>query len=408
MMQTIKIKTSRDYHLWAPHALIGTRLKSVENVLVKIKKGRIISHSVLPKSLLPKPVLRHPGFYSLEEGVTLMPALIDAHVHLALDGKDYNRVRASWDDRNALQARIRADLEKFISSGIGAVRDGGDCRGINLQVKSAVESGQYPGPLIKSTGRAIRVKGGYGSFLGFDYDSGAVLPRLVDQIGATGADQLKVVVSGVVSFIEYGTVKGPLMPAGDLGSIVLRARDLGLKVMAHASSAAAVDLAVQAGVDSIEHGYFVTPGALQAMAEKQIAWIPTVIPVAAQAGETLHGLRTPLEINVITRTCEEQIRKLKYAHQLGVPLGVGTDSGAGGVSHACNLVEEMLLYKTGSLDNRAVLQAAVSTNADIIGLGQEYGALEAGYRAALIAVRGNPLRDIAALKEVAVHLVPQG
>ncbi len=405
-MRTITIKPLLDYYLWAPLALTGPDLAPEKDILLEIKNSIIVSQRVVLQDCLPASVLNHPRFYALEGGTTLLPALIDAHVHLALDGKDFNRSRVMWDDRVALENRIRQELNEMISSGIGAVRDGGDCRGINLEARHLVESEQCPGPRIVATGQAIRARGGYGSFLGSDYHSRAEIPVMVERIWASGADQLKVVVSGVVSFIEYGLVKGPLMQLDELRYILSCARERGLKVMAHASSAAAVDLAVEADVDSIEHGYFARSESLKLMAEKQMAWIPTIIPVAVQAREPLLDLRTPLELDVINKTYQGQIEKLNLALELGVPVGVGTDSGAGGVSHAHNLIEELMLYKAASLTNRQVLQAATSTNAGILGFNKEIGILDRGYRAALIAVRGNPLEDLEALKDVVVYLNP--
>ncbi len=405
-MQTVSLKLYSDYYIWAPLALTGCDLLPEKNILLEVKKNRIVSCQMVQKDLLPSYIKVHPGFYPLEEGTTLLPALIDAHIHLALDGKNFIRARAMWKDSNALQTRIKHNLSEMINSGIGAVRDGGDSLAINLEAKRMVDSEQYSGPRIVAVGQAIRVKGGYGSFLGLDYECRTDIPALVERIWASGVDQIKVVISGVVSFIEYGSVKGLLMPLDDLCSVVAGARKYGLKVMAHASSAAAVDLALKAGVDSIEHGYFVSADGLKAMAEKHVAWIPTIIPVAAQLRGDLFAIRTPLETEVISTICKEQIEKLKCAFELGVPLGVGTDSGAGGVSHACNLVEEMLLYKTGFLDNRTVLKAATVTNAGILGLEKEIGILEPGYKAALIAVRGNPLDNLEDLKEVDTHFLP--
>jgi len=406
IMQTVSLKLSSDYYIWAPLALTGCDLLPEKNILLKIKKNRIASCQMVQKDLLPSYIKGHPGFYSLEEGTTLLPALIDAHIHLALDGKNFNRARAMWKDSNALQSRIKNDLSEMINSGIGAVRDGGDCLAINLEAKRMVDSEQCSGPRIVAVGQAIREKGGYGSFLGLDYEYRTDIPALVERIWASGVDQLKVIISGVVSFVEYGLVKGALMPLNDLRIVAAESRRYGLKVMVHASSDAAVDLALKAGVDSIEHGYFVSSDGLKAMAEKQVAWIPTIVPVAAQLRGELSTMRTPLETELIGKICEEQIEKLKCASELGVPLGVGTDSGAGGVRHACNLVEEMLLYKTGFLDNRTVLKAATATNAGILGLEKEIGILETGHKAALIAVRGKPLNNLEDLKEVDIHFLP--
>ncbi len=406
-MQILLMEPALKYFIWAPLALTGPDLVAAENQLLEIQGSRIASMQTVRKSDLPASVTDHPRFTCLAEGQTLMPALIDGHVHLALDGEDFKQARAAWDRPHALEGRIRRALEEMTRSGIGAVRDGGDCRAINLEARALVSEGRCKGPRIVATGRAVREKGGYGTFLGPDYGSRESIPAVVEQALASGADQLKVVVSGVVSFIEYGLVKGLLMEPDSLRRLTACARERGLKVMAHASSAEAVEMAIAAGVNSIEHGYFVNQAGLQGMAERQVAWVPTVIPVAVQAREPLSSLRTPLEIEVITATCKGQAGNLTRALQLGVPLGAGTDSGAAGVGHAHSLIEELLLYRAGGLSNRQVLKAATIANAGILGLEKEYGQVERGYRAALIAVRGNPLQDLNILKTVTFHALPR-
>jgi len=407
MNQTVTLKPDRRYYLWAPCALVGRELKPEKDILLEISGGWIESCRSVRKDDLPVEICRHPYFYTLDEDLTLLPALIDAHVHLALDGIDFNRAREQWGDKDAWQARLDGDIEKTLCSGIAAVRDGGDVRSLNLRVKKQIQNGSYKKLKVIATSQALRVKGGYGSFLGVDFDKIDSIAGLVEMVAVSGADQLKVVVSGVVSFYQYGMVKGSIMPAKELRVIVEEAHRHGLKVMAHASSAGAVERAARAGVDSIEHGYFVRPETLQLMADKQVAWIPTIIPVAAQTRLPFRELGTPEEIEIITRTYEEQIGKLKLALELGVPLGVGTDAGAAGVRHGTALLEEMLLYARGELSSGEILQAATGTNSRIIGLEKDFGALLPGLKASFIAVKGNPLEDLNAIKALHTHFISE-
>ncbi len=405
MSQIITLKPDTKYYLWAPSALVGQELKPEKNILLVINNGRIESCRSLRKDDLPLEIAGHPYFYALDEGLTLLPSLIDAHVHLALDGIDFNRAREQWNDLDAWQARVESDMKRILYSGITAVRDGGDVRGLNLRVKKNCKKSSLNNLKILATGQAIRIKGGYGTFLGCDYERADSIPGLVEKIALSGVDQLKVVISGVVSFHQYGMVKGLIMPAEDLSIIVEEAHSYGLKVMAHASSAGAVERAARGGVDSIEHGYFVRPETLQLMAEKRISWVPTIIPVAAQTRDHLYKLWTKEEVDIITRTYEEQIGKLKLALEFGVPLGVGTDAGAAGVRHGTGFFEELLLYARGELRSREILQAATSTNSRILGLEKELGTLAPGFRASLIAVKGNPIEDLSALKKLHTHFI---
>jgi len=404
-MITIPVDPLKTYYIWTPLALTGADLLPEKNVLIEIKDTRIMSIRWMSQDQLPLSVTKNPGFICFKDNVTLMPCLIDAHVHLALDGKKIEHPAGLSAQKELPRQRIMQTLQDTGDSGIGAVRDGGDLKGINLSIKRNITNRNYCGPQIVATGQALRRKGSYGSFLGNGYTTASEIPGLIQSLKAAGADQVKVIASGIASFFEYGLVKGPVLSSDELRVVTGLARNLKLKVMAHASSAEAVAGVVEAGVDSVEHGYFVNNHTLQNMADKQVAWIPTIIPVAAQAREPLCIERTAGEIEVIKRLYEEQLEKLSIAAKAGVPLGIGTDAGAGGVEHASNLVEEMLLYSKAPLENRSILRAATTVNAKILGLEKDMGRIEKDYKAALIAVKGNPLEDLSRLKDIIAHLL---
>lgn len=405
-MITIPVKPSTTYYIWTPLALTGPDLLPEKNALIEIKDTRIISKRRVSGDQLPASVTKHPGYICFKDTVTLMPCLIDAHVHLALDGKKFEHPARLSTDKELPRHRIMQTLQAISESGIGAVRDGGDCQGINLSIKQNIKNSSYCGPQIVATGQALRRKGSYGSFLGKGYTAALELPGLIQSLKAAGADQVKVIASGIASFFKHGLVRGPVLSTDELKVITRYARKWKLKVMAHASSAEAVAGVVEAGVHSVEHGYFVNNRTLQEMGDRQVAWIPTIIPVAVQAREPLCAGRATAEIAVIERLYEEQLEKLSIATEAGVPLGIGTDAGASGVEHASNLVEEMLLYSKASLDNRSILRAATTVNAKILGIEKDMGRIDKDYKAALIAVKGNPLEDLSLLGDITAHLVP--
>ncbi len=404
-MITIPVNHSKTYYIWAPLALTGADLLPEKNVLIEIKDTRIISIRRVPRNQLPLFVKKDPGFICFEDTVTLMPCLIDAHVHLALDGKKFEAPARLSPQEEYPRHRIMPTLKAISESGIGAVRDGSDLKGINLSIKRKLTKSNYLGPQIVATGQALRRKGSYGKFLGKAYTTAAEIPGLIQSLKEAGADQVKVIASGIASFLEYGLVSGPVISGEDLRAITGFASKLKLKVMAHASSAEAVARVVESGVDSVEHGYFVGNDTLQKMALKQVAWVPTIIPVAVQARKPLCEVRTTGEIAVIKRLYEDQLEKLNIAVKAGVPLGIGTDAGANGVKHASNLVEEMLLYSKATLDNSYILRAATTGNAIILGLEKDIGRIDKDYKAALIAVNGNPLEDLSRLNDIIAHFL---
>lgn len=400
-MKAISLDTSK-FYIWTPKALTGYDMKPVNNLLLEISNNKILSLKSVRKDEIPAGISRHNNFFCPDDDITLLPCLIDAHVHIAINGKhDYgNSSGAGRESERLLLSKIKKNLDAFTEQGIWKVRDGGDRRGDNLQVRDLINNGTIRGPLLTSTGEALRKHGGYGSFLGNGYSSGKELPAKLDRLLASGINQLKVLASGIVSFREYGRVNLSQISADELDYIITRAHNAGIKVMAHASSAPAVDMCIKAGVDSIEHGYFLNKESLKTMAHREIIWVPTIIPVAAQVREPLVFEKNNEEIDVIKRTYEHQMENLLFAGKEGVPLGVGTDSGASGINHGVNLVEEMLLYAGAGLSNRNILRSALTVNAKALCIDDNRGSIEADKKTCLIGVKGDPTVDLNVLKQI--------
>lgn len=337
---------------------------------------------------------------------TLLPGLVDCHVHLALDGKDFQGSLDLWKQKGLLEQRIAGDLTRTLSRGIMAVRDGGDREGIGLSVRNSLAMGTMPCPRIKAAGTALGRKGMYGSFLGPGL-AGEKLGDSVKELAGRGVDHVKVLASGVVSFSNYRQVGGLQFSEGDMEEIVAAARGCGIRVMAHASSDQAVQIAVRAGVDSLEHGYFLSEQSLELMAKKGIPWIPTLVPVAGQAREQGHQ-PAPEENEVIKKTYQRQLRMVKKAAGMGVRIGVGSDAGASGVLHGEGFMEEILLLEEAGLTRAEILRAATSEGSFILGLEKEMGMVRPGLKPYLIAVRGNPLEDLNALKNIELMIIPSG
>lgn len=330
----------------------------------------------------PHPCREQPPVLELP-GCTVLPGLVDCHVHLGLGGKE----------------SLAERLASYPAHGILAVRDGGDAGGLGLAAACRVAGGELEVPLVIACGRALFKKGGYGSLLGRGVEA-TELEAAVGVLAREGAQQIKVLVSGLVSFKEYGRVGPPQLGLAELRRIVMRARAYGLKVMAHASGEEAVRLAVEAGVDSVEHGYFLTRELLWRMAERGVAWVPTVVPVAAQLKEGLRERYGPRERGVIARTVGRQLEMIALAREAGVVLGVGTDAGAAGVAHGKSFLEEILLYRKAGLSPADILTAATAGGAATLGLEHLLGYLAPGRPAYLVAVEGNPFTDLEALGRV--------
>jgi len=337
-------------------------------------------------------------------GLTVLPGLVDCHVHLALDGRGLQKERHCCLFRpEQITTQVEQQLYANLRCGVLTVRDGGDCAGAGLFFREKVKSGALPGPHITATGSALRKSGMYGSFLGPDIKEDG-LAEAIDSLITAGVNQIKVLVSGIVSFKEYGKV-GPLQfNPEELNFIVAKSHRAGLKVMAHANSGKAVTMAVKAGVDSIEHGYFMGKEALKMLAGLGLAWVPTVIPVAVQAYRA--DLFNREERKVIEKTYYRQLEAIAEAVEMGVLLGTGTDAGSPGVRHGYSLFQELELYRKAGLSPAVILKAATVNGAKITGTEQTIGIIKEGRPACLIAVQGNPLEEFYQLKNISYVLMP--
>jgi len=389
--------------LLAGRVFDGQTLLGEQHIEIIISGGTIISVHP-PAGESPTPQIQADEILDLRE-YTVLPGLVDCHVHLALDGRDFSRSLEMWRHKEQLQERIEADLARTMGAGVAAVRDGGDREAVGMMARELAARGVAPGPLVRVAGPALRKKGGYGSFLGPGL-KGESPGKAVEDLARLGVDQIKVLVSGVVSFKTYGLVGDLQFSQGELAEIVSAAKAVGLRVMAHASSDQAVRLALRAGVDSLEHGYFVSQESLEELARAGIPWVPTLAPVACQVQGALIDRYSPEKREVINKTLFRQQEMVKRAADLGVRIGVGSDAGAVGVPHGLGLLAEMLCLEEAGLTRTEILRAATAGGAAILGLDREIGSVRPGRRACLIAVRGNPLEDLRLLGDPGYMILP--
>ncbi len=402
-MKLINVESNCNYVLKTGLLINGNGQPVSSNATIYIENGEIAALATNGNSVFSfKYPDRETVVFDLSD-LAVMPPLVDCHVHLALDGVNFTAARERWEDPEQVSHQVQAELQDTIRHGILAVRDGGDRAEIGLHWQNKL-TGEHTTPVIRSPGFALRKPGTYGSFLGCGVNMDN-LDQALDSLAAKQVDHVKVIVSGVVSFKEYGVVGSVQYSAEELASIVAGARARGLPVMAHASSDAAVRLAVEAGVDTVEHGYFLTRESLALMAERKTRWIPTVVPVAARLDcDEENGGPGREERLVVEKTVDHQLAMISEAVSLGVLLGVGTDAGATGVCHGSGYLKELALYSRAGLAPAEIIRCATLNGAGILGL--DWGNIEPGRPAALIAVEGNPLDDVNALAGVKYAFMP--
>lgn len=338
---------------------------------------------------------------------TLLPGLIDLHVHLTGDpGGDYRSEAVDPDEWGVVVGVKNAGIT--LRAGFTTVREAGSAQYSAFSLRRGTANGFITGPRIIAAGPALSIIGGHGDVTGFREDVHDVLDQGYTCTGAlecaekvrkasrAGADIIKITATGGVLSQQGRGLEGHFT-SPELQSIADTAHSLGLKVMAHAHGARGIEAAAAAGIDTIDHGTFADDIALKVMKAKGTYLVPTLM--------AFEGIRERLGKGIYTPTVEEKVRMtlgsvgkaVTRAKALGVPVAFGTDAGV--FEHGRNGGEFALLVKAG-LTSREALAAATTVAAKALSMESEIGRLAPGMSADMIAVSGDPLADVTALEKV--------
>jgi imidazolonepropionase-like amidohydrolase len=288
-----------------------------------------------------------------------MPSMVESHCHLFLDGDELDPAKRSAylkGTRESMLETAFANVERYRGIGIRVIRDAGDIHGINHEVRDRVANS---GMTVLSAGIGIRRRKRYGAFMAREIEHPSEIGPLVSEC-TRSADAIKIVLTGIIDF-ENGVVKDPpQFSVEEVREIVAVAHGSGLKTFAHCSGIEGLEIAVRGGVDSIEHGFFMTPSILDEMAEHRIAWCPTCIPVHFQWEKPEFAGWNQPTVSRLREILDNHEECLRYADRIGIEILAGSDGGSYGVQHGGGLLRELELLRKAGLSQDAVLKAVTS------------------------------------------------
>src|SRR5216684_3357429 len=336
---------------------------------------------------------------------TLMPGLIDAHIHLFLHpgAEDLQTVQESVPQRTITATLAARD---DLMAGFTAERDMGTegAGSADTAVRNGIDEGRIPGPRLRISGNAVNILGGHEDAINYNPEQ-HVLPNATyannaDELVAVirqqlkeGADFVKIYETGADS-VRNGKLNTVFQyTEAELSAAVKEAARLGKSIAVHATGEPGTLYAAQAGVVSIDHANQLGEETMRLMREKNIFAVPTFTIFdyfADHAATPQQGARERQMLDLHAQEFKKQIAA-------GVPMAVGSDVGP--FPHGTQAREFVLMVKYG-MSPLAVLQADLINGAKLLGWDGQIGALEAGYMADVIAVQGDPLRDIGALQNV--------
>ena len=349
--------------------------------------------ALVPRSEVPS------EYQTLDMGtLTLLPGLIDCHVHLVWNGSHDPKVIMLRE--SAEKTAIRALLHAFeeLMHGVTTVRDVGGPYKATLAVRDAIREGLFIGPRILAAGLAIEMTGGHARDLGLEVDGPHEARKGVRTMLRAGVDLIKLMATGGV-YTEGEEPGSPQLTVEEMSAAVEEAHKAGRKVAAHAEGLQGILNAIDAGVDTIEHGNFLDEEAAQRMVAGGQVLVPTLSPFYRMAQLGTAGGIPEYAARKAKQVVSGSFHAIDLAKKYGIPIATGTDDGSPRLPHGVLVYELELLVHAG-LSPLEALNSATVVAAKACGLSDQVGTLEPGKSADFVGVSGDPLHDISALRNI--------
>lgn len=369
--------------------------RTIDNPVIVITGDKIISLGGAPSGLAGVTTIELPG-------ATLLPGLIDAHTHITSDPKfGYEQLGISVPKEALIGAK---NARITLLAGFTTVRNVGASGYTDVALRDAINEGMLPGPRMLVSGPPLGITGGHcdDNLLPFEYHQTAEgvadgIPAVQHKVRETikyGADVIKICATGGV-LSKGDDPQASQYTLEEMKAIVADAHRLGRKVAAHAHGAQGILWATEAGVDSIEHGSYIDDAGIAAMKQHGTYLVPTVY-LETWMLENMKSIGLPAMYEGKMRQVIEVARKnLRHAFASGVKVALGTDAAV--YPHGLNAHEFEEYVKLGMTPLQA-LQSGTMNAADLLGWSDRIGSIEPGKYADIVAVSGDPVKDVTLLQ----------
>jgi imidazolonepropionase-like amidohydrolase len=371
----------------------GTRSIPVENatLILNQRVQDIVSDGSLAD--YPDPETLDAG------GRTVIPGLINVHVHLTVDSNAPDTFKALCDESPAVTTiRAASRARRMLAAGITTARDLGGVNYIELTVRDLIKSGEIPGPWLLCAGKLITMTGGQAWPIGRESDGPDDVRKAVREQLKAGADVIKLMATGGVLTpgVEPGAAQ---LTEDELRAGILEAHKASRRTATHAQGTEGVKAAIRAGIDTVEHGIFLDDEAIEMMKERQIVLVPTLAAVyqITQAGRA-RGIPQYV-MDKMEKVTSAHTNSFQLAWRSGIIIAAGNDGGTPFNPHE-DLVTELRLMVEAGMPSLDAIRAGTWGSARALGLESEIGTIERGKWADLVVLDGDPLADIAAVGRV--------
>jgi imidazolonepropionase-like amidohydrolase len=368
--------------------LIDGKGQAIEPATVIVRHAKIHAAGLSRTIATPRGAIRVNG-----RGLTLLPGLIDCHVHFTMGGEP--DVVKAVEEETVAETLLKASRSagKTLEAGVTTVRDLGSRDHSIFALKKAIDKGLTPGPRIIGAGLAICMIGGHlRRFIAQEVEGVEQVRKVVREQIDAGAEVIKVIASGGV--LTPGTSPDQAqMTVEELRAAVDEAQQAGRKVAAHAHGASGMKNAIRAGVHSIEHATLLDEEAIGLFQKHAVYMVPT-LSALAKTGACRRGCGIPDDaLEKAKAMTKRHQRSFRQAYDRGLLIAMGTDAGTPFNHHGDNAQELERMVALGMSPMEAIM-ASTSAAARLIGIDGQVGTIEQGKQADLLLVEGNPLRKI--------------